>query len=65
MPNYYPYRFKEGEHDPTGRGTATIPYLINTADGTEIRILGNGDSPWHVEGSREAGLPADRRPQRP
>ena len=43
MPNYYPYRFKEGEHDPTGRGIASIPYLINTADGTEIRILGNGE----------------------
>lgn len=55
MPNYYPYRFKEGEPDPTGRGTATIPYLINTEDGTEIRILGNGDSPWHVEGSIDAG----------
>jgi hypothetical protein len=55
MPNYYPYRFKEGEPDPTGRGTATIPYLINTPDGTEIRILGNGDSPWHVEGSLEQG----------
>lgn len=24
MPNYYPYRFKEGEPDPTGRGIATI-----------------------------------------
>ena len=55
MPNYYPYRFKEGEHDPTGRGIATIPYLINTPDGTEIRILGNGDSPWHVEGSQAQG----------
>ena len=55
MPNYYPYRFKEGEHDPTGRGIVTIPYLINTADGTEIRILGSGDSPWHVEGSRQQG----------
>ena len=55
MPNYYPYRFKEGEPDPTGRGIATIPYLINLGDGTEIRILGNGDSPWHVEGSRDAG----------
>ena len=53
MPNYYPYRFKEGEHDPTGKGIATIPYLINTADGTEIRIMGNGDSPWHVEGDRQ------------
>ena len=56
MPNYYPYRFKEGEADPTGRGIATIPYLINTPDGTEIRILGNGDSPWHVEG--DATLPS-------
>src|SRR5215471_19120899 len=45
MPNYYPYRFKPGEHDPTGKGVTTVPYLINTADGTEIRILGNGDSP--------------------
>ena len=25
------------------------------ADGTEIRILGNGDSPWHVEGSAALG----------
>ena len=65
MPNYYPYRFKAGEHDPTGKGTATIPYLINLGDGTEIRILGSGDSPWHVEGDRDAGLSADRRPRRP
>ena len=55
MPNYYPYRFKPGEHDPTGRGTATIPYLINTEDGTEIRILGSGDSPWNVKGDQQQG----------
>ena len=55
MPNYYPYRFKPGEPDPTGRGSATIPYLINTPDGTEIRILGDGDSPWHIEGSQAEG----------
>ncbi len=55
MPNYYPYRFKAGEHDPTGKGIATIPYLINTRDGTEIRILGSGDSPWHVEGDQLEG----------
>jgi hypothetical protein len=55
MPNFYPYRFKPGEPDPTGKGLATIPYLINTRDGTEIRILGSGDSPWHVEGDREQG----------
>jgi hypothetical protein len=76
MPNYYPYRFKEGEHDPTGRGIATIPYLINTPDGTEIRILGDGDSPWHVEGDQKAGyllvddrdgrsLPIEFEPLRP
>jgi hypothetical protein len=55
MPNFYPYRFKAGEPDPTGKGLATIPYLINTRDGTEIRVLGSGDSPWHVEGDREHG----------
>ena len=38
-----------------GKGIVTIPYLINTPDGTEIRILGNGDSPWHVEGNLEQG----------
>ncbi len=76
MPNYYPYRFKEGEHDPTGRGIATIPYLINTADGTEIRILGDGDSPWHVEGDLQQGyqliddrsgrtVPVEFEPMRP
>lgn len=55
MPNYYPYRFKPGEPDPFGKGTAPIPYLMNTPDGTEIRVLGNGDSPWAVQGSRESG----------
>ncbi len=76
MPNYYPYRFKAGERDPTGKGIATIPYLINTADGTEIRILGDGDSPWHVEGDRKEGyllvddrsgrtVPIDFEPLRP
>jgi len=63
MPNYYPYRFKPGERDPTGKGVATVPYLINTTDGTEVRIMGNGDSPWHVEGDRQKGyvLVDDRR----
>ena len=55
MPNFYPYRFKPGEPDPTGKGLATIPFLINTRDGTEIRVHGSGDSPWHVEGDREHG----------
>ena len=55
MPNFYPYRFKAGEHDPTGAGKATIPYLINTGDETLIRVLGNGDSPWSVLGDRDGG----------
>jgi hypothetical protein len=55
LPNYYPYRFRPGEHDPTGKGTAAVPYLMNTPDGTMIRVLGNGDSAWHVEGNREHG----------
>jgi len=55
LPNYFPYRFKDGEHDPTGTGKATIPYLINTANETLIRVLGNGESAWVVEGSKEDG----------
>lgn len=55
LPNYYPYRFNTDEHDPTGTGKATIPYLINTGDETLIRVLGNGDSPWSVVGDRVGG----------
>ncbi len=55
LPNFFPYRFKPDEHDPTGTGKATIPYLINTSDETMIRVLGNGDSPWSVSGDRRAG----------
>jgi hypothetical protein len=55
LPNYYPYRFRAGERDPTGKGSAPIPYLINLPDGTMMRVLGNGGSPWHVEGGRSEG----------
>ena len=55
FPNYYPYRFKPGEVDPTGQGKAEIPYMLTTPDGTLIRIKGNGDSPWHVAGDRASG----------
>ena len=55
LPNYYPYRFKKGEADPTGTGKAQIPYLMMTEDETLIRIMGNGDSEWSVQGSREQG----------
>jgi hypothetical protein len=55
LPNYYPYRFKKGEDDPTGDGKATIPYLLTTEDDTLIRIMGNGDSAWSVQGSRAEG----------
>lgn len=55
LANYAPYRFKKGEHDPTGTGKADIPYLMVTEDNTLIRIMGNGDSEWTVSGSREQG----------
>lgn len=55
LPNYFPYRFKKGEHDPTGKGKANIPYLINTDDDTMIRVLGNGDSAWSVSGNQKDG----------
>ena len=42
FPNYYPYRFKPGEADPTGQGKVEIPYLLTMPDGTLIRIKGNG-----------------------
>lgn len=55
FPNYYPYRFKKGETGPTGKGTAAIPYLLTTENGTLIRIKGNPDSNWTVSGSAETG----------
>ena len=55
LPNYYQYRFAKGEADPTGTGKAKIPYLMITEDDTLIRVMGNGHSPWSVEGSREKG----------
>ncbi len=55
LPNFYPYRFRPGEHDPTGTGKAEIPYLMTTGDGTLIRVMGNGDSAWFVQGSRAEG----------
>ncbi len=55
LPNYYPYRFRKGEADQTGTGKAQIPYLMITEDNTLIRVMGNGNSPWSVEGSRESG----------
>jgi hypothetical protein len=55
FPNFYPYRFQPGEHDPTGKGKATIPYLMITDTGTHLRIRGSGVSPWVVNGSRQSG----------
>jgi len=46
--NHYPYRFAEGEEDPTGTGQAAIPFLLQLADGTLIRIMGRKESPYHV-----------------
>ena len=55
LPNYYPYRFRKGEPDPTGTGKAQIPYLMITEDDTLIRVMGNGDSAWSVQGTRKQG----------
>jgi hypothetical protein len=55
FPNFYPYRFQPGEANPTGQSKVTIPYLMSLADGTLIRVKGNGASPWQVTGSRQAG----------
>jgi hypothetical protein len=54
-PNFYPYRFQKGEHDPTGKGKATIPYLMSLADETLVRIKGSGDAPWYVQGDQQSG----------
>ncbi len=40
LPNYYPYRFKPDEPNPTGKPQVAIPYLIRTPDGTMIRVKG-------------------------
>ncbi len=55
FPNYYPYRFKSGEPNPTGGDTATIPYLMSLEDGTLVRVRGDGASSWEVKGSAGAG----------
>jgi hypothetical protein len=54
-PNFYPYRFSTGEHDPTGTGKAAIPYLLCTGNETTLRIKGNGESGWSISGSRAQG----------
>jgi hypothetical protein len=55
FPNYYPYRFQSGESNPTGKPKVTIPYLMTLADGTLIRLKGNGSSSWHVSGTQQSG----------
>ncbi|HHO59680.1 MAG TPA: hypothetical protein ENJ64_05510, partial [Thiotrichales bacterium] len=55
FPNFYPYRFRPGEDNPTGQPKVTIPYLMSLEDETLMRVKGNADSPWRVEGSEQAG----------
>jgi len=55
FPNFYPYRFRPGEPNPTGKDKVTIPYLMTLTDGTLIRLKGNADSDWSVEGSQSQG----------
>jgi hypothetical protein len=56
FPNYYPYRFLPDEPNPTGRPKVTIPYLMTLADGTLVRIKGDGAAPWVVRGTPETGF---------
>ncbi len=55
FPNFYPYRFAPGEKDPTGTGKAKIPYLLITEDDVLLRIKGNGQSNWFVDGNKING----------
>lgn len=55
FPNFYPYRFQAGEHDPTGAGKAVIPYLLQTDQGTVVRVKGAPESSWQVSGSEAEG----------
>ena len=48
IPNWQPYRFQEGEANPTGEASINIPYLIVLEDGGLVRILGNGKSPYRI-----------------
>ena len=55
FPNFFPYRFQKGEPNPTGSVTASIPYMMIFEDGTHVRLKGNGQSPWVVDGSANTG----------
>lgn len=49
IPNYQPYRFQKDEDNPTGKEAVDIPYLMNLTDGSLVRLLGNGNSPYRIE----------------
>jgi len=55
FPNFYPYRFKSGEANPTGKPKVEIPYLMYLQDETLIRVKGNASSSWQVVDSDESG----------
>ena len=48
-PSYYPYRFRDGEPNPTGKSKVPIPYLMTTPDDTHLRLRGDGRSAWSIE----------------
>lgn len=55
FPNFYPYRFRPGEPNPTGQPQVPIPYLMTLPDETLIRVKGSGDAPWSVTGDLDRG----------
>jgi len=60
FPNFMPYRFAPDEPDPTGSGSAPIPYMLFTGDDTHARIKCTRGSPWWISGSLEDGYALHR-----
>ncbi len=49
LPNFYPYKFAQGEPNPTGQKSVPIPYLMDMEDETMVRVKGNRESPYRVD----------------
>ncbi|MGH0033640.1 MAG: radical SAM protein [Myxococcota bacterium] len=60
FPNFAPHKVEPGEYDPDGTGSAPIPYMLITEDGTHCRLKTSKSSPWSIGGSREQGYRLER-----
>jgi hypothetical protein len=59
IPNYQPYRFQQGEENPTGKDSVPIPYLMTLEKECLVRVLGNGNSPYRITGGKAGYVVAD------